>query len=149
MAEEKKEKKKGKNVVLIVVLLLIFVGVGTFGGVYFFMSKNKASSPVIIQESFVEIGEIFVNLSDEGSKRYVKLNMSISYDKANKDLAKEIEEKKVVVRDVAIFYIKSCKAKEFEPSNEVILKGDLISRINQKLTTGVLKDVYISDIIVQ
>lgn len=149
MAEEKKETKKGKNVILIVLLLLIFVGVGTFGGVYFFMSKNKASSPVIIQESFVEVAEIFVNLSDEGSKRYVKLNMSISYDKANKDLAKEIEEKKVVVRDVAIFYIKSCQAKDFEPSNEVILKGDLISRINQKLSTGVLKDVYISDIIVQ
>ena len=149
MAEEKKENKKNKKGMLIILLLLIFIGAGTFGGVYFFMSKNNASLPVVVEESFVEVGEIFVNLSDEGSKRYVKLNMSISYDKANKDLAKEIEEKKVVIRDVAIFYIKSCKAKDFEPSNEVILKGDLISRINQKLTTGVLKDVYISDIIVQ
>ncbi len=149
MADEKKESKKRKNGILIVLLLLIFVGAGTFSGAYFFMSKNKASLPVIVQESFVEVGEIFVNLSDEGSKRYVKLNMSISYDKSNKDLAKEIEEKKVVIRDVAIFYIKSCKAKDFEPSNEVILKGELISRINQKLTTGVLKDIYISDIIVQ
>lgn len=143
------EKQKSKKTISIVLFLLICVGVGTFGGVYFFMSRNNASKPVFVKESFVEIGEIFVNLSDETSKRYVKLNMSVSYDKSNKDLAKEIEEKKVVIRDVAIFYIKSCNANDFEPANEVILKGDLISRINQKLTSGILKDVYISDIIVQ
>lgn len=146
MAEE---NKKGKKLNLIIILLLVFVGVGTFGGVYLYMSKNNTAKPVFIEESFVEIGDIFVNLSDEGSKRYVKLNMSVSYDKSNKDISKEIEDKKVVIRDIAIFYIKSCKASDFDPANEVILKGDLISRINQKLTSGVLKDVYISDIIVQ
>lgn len=146
MAEE---NKKSKKTILIVVLLLIFVGAGTFGGAYYFMSRNNAYNPVVVKEGFVEVGEIFVNLSDEGSKRYVKLNMSVSYDKTNKKLAKEIENKKVVIRDTANFYIKSCKAKDFEPANEVILKGDLISKINQKLTRGVLKDVYISDIIVQ
>lgn len=146
MAEE---NKKSKKTILIVVLLLIFVGAGTFGGAYYFMSRNNAYSPVVVKEGFVEIGEIFVNLSDEGSKRYVKLSMSVSYDKENKKLAKEIEDNKVVIRDTANFHIKSCKAKDFEPANEVILKGDLISKINQKLTKGVLKDVYISDIIVQ
>ncbi|MDZ5010357.1 flagellar basal body-associated protein FliL, partial [Clostridium perfringens] len=55
----------------------------------------------------------------------------------------------VVLRDVAVFYIKSCKAKSFEPANEAVLKGDIIARMNQKLKSGVLKDVYISDIIVQ
>lgn len=150
MAEEKKEKKSGKKFALIIVLLLIFAGGGTFGGVYYFMSRNVASNPVVIEEAFVPVGEeIFVNLSDENAKRYVKLNLSLSYDKRNKDLATEIEQKQVVIRDTAIFYIKSCKAKDFEPANEARLKGDLIARINEKLTTGVLKDVYISDIIVQ
>lgn len=139
-----------KKTILIVVILLILVGGGTFGGAYFYMSnKGETAKPIFVKEGFVEIGEIFVNLSDEGSKRYVKLNMSVSYDKSNKDLSEEIEDKKVVIRDVANFYIKSCDAKDFEPSNEVILKGDLISRINQKLTSGVLKDLYISEIIVQ
>ncbi len=141
--------KNNKKTILIVVILLILVGGGTFGGAYFYMSRGNAARPVFVKEGFVEIGEIFVNLSDEGTKRYVKLNMSVSYDKSNKDLSKEIEDKKVVIRDVANFYVKSCDAKDFEPSNEVILKGDLISRINQKLTSGVLKDLYISEIIVQ
>ena len=143
------EKKKTNKTILIVLLLMIFIGAGTFGGVYFYMKKNNATVPVIVKESFVEIGEIFVNLSDEGNKRYVKLNMSVSYDKSNKDLAKELEDKKIVIRDVANFYIKACEAEAFEPENEVVLKADLIARINQKLTTGVLKDVYISEIIVQ
>jgi flagellar protein FliL len=148
VAEEKKEKKKGNKLILIIAILAVLGG-GTFGGVYYFMNKDNASQPVVIQEAFFEVGEIFVNLSDEGSKRYIKLNLSISYDSKNKDLAKEIEDKKVVIRDIAIFYIKSCKAKDFEPANEAVLKGDIMTRINQKLTSGLLKDVYISDIIVQ
>lgn len=148
MAKDNNEKKKGKFI-FIVIAIILALGGGTFAGVFFYMNKNNASQPVYIKEAFLEVGEIFVNLSDEGSKRYVKLNLSISYDSTNKDLGKELTEKSVVIRDVAIFYIKACKAKDFDPANEAILKGDLINRINQKLTSGVLKDAYISDIIVQ
>ncbi|WP_411170350.1 flagellar basal body-associated protein FliL [Clostridium sp. MB05] len=148
MAEEKNIKKK-KSKLIIIIAIMAILGGGTFGGVYYFMNKNNVSKPVVMEEAFFEVGEIFVNLSDEGTKRYVKLNLSISYDKNNKELVKEIEDKKVVLRDVAVFYIKSCKAKSFEPANEAVLKGDIIARMNQKLKSGVLKDVYISDIIVQ
>lgn len=146
MAEEKKGNKK---IILIVLILLILIGGGTFTGTYLYMSKNKTAEPVVIKEGFIEIGEIFVNLSDSGAKRYVKLNISVSYDKSNKDLASEIEDKKIVIRDVSNYYIKSRTAKDFNPENEMILKSELISKINQKLTSGVLKDLYISEIIVQ
>ena len=102
-----------------------------------------------IQEAYVEIGEIFVNLSDENSKRYAKLNLSISYDSSNKDLANEISEKQVAIKDTAVFYFKSLYAKDFEPANEAVLKGDLVARINKQLNSGLLIDVYISEIIVQ
>lgn len=143
------KEKKGKKSLFLIIFLVLFVGIGTFAGTYYFVSKNNIAAPVVVEEAFVEVGEIFVNLSDEGSNRYVKLNLSISYNKRNSELAKEIGEKAVVIRDTAIFYIKSCKAKDFEPANEVILKSDLISRINQKLSKGVLEDIYISEIIVQ
>ncbi|WP_300380714.1 flagellar basal body-associated FliL family protein [Clostridium sp.] len=145
MAKEKKNKK----VIFIVIAIILALGGGTFAGVYFYMNKNNGAQPIYIKEAFVEVGEVFVNLNDEDSKRYVKLNLSVSYDSSNKDLESELEEKKVVIRDVAIFYIKACKAKDFNPANEAILKSDLINKINQKLTSGVLKDIYISDIIVQ
>ena len=68
--------------------------------------------------------------------------MSISYDSVNEDLAAELEEKAVVIKDIANFYFKSCKAKDFDPANEAILKGTLIERIDAKLTSGKLVDVY-------
>ena len=87
-----KDSKKVSNIVVIIGII-VALGAGTFGGVYYFMSKKNANQPVYIQEAYVEIGEIFVNLSDENSKRYAKLNLSISYDSSNKDLANEIAKK--------------------------------------------------------
>lgn len=134
---------------IIIIAIIVALGLGTFGGVYFFMNKNNANQPVYIKETFVEVGEIFVNLSDENSKRYAKLNLSLSYDSANKELTSEIEEKQVVIKDIAVFYFKSLYAKDFEPANEAVLKGDLIARLNKGLNSGLLVDVYISEIIVQ
>ena len=143
-----KDSKKVSNIVVIIGII-VALGAGTFGGVYYFMSKKNANQPVYIQEAYVEIGEIFVNLSDENSKRYAKLNLSISYDSSNKDLANEISEKQVAIKDTAVFYFKSLYAKDFEPANEAVLKGDLVARINKQLNSGLLIDVYISEIIVQ
>lgn len=143
-----KDSKKGSNIIIIIGIILA-LGAGTFGGVYYFMNKKNANQPVYIQEAYVEVGEIFVNLSDENDKRYVKLNVSLSYDSSNKDLANEIAEKQVVIKDKAVFYFKSLYSKDFKPANEAVLKGDLVSRINKELNSGLLIDVYISEIIVQ
>ena len=143
-----KDSKKVSNIVIIIGII-VALGAGTFGGAYYFMSKKNANQPVYIQEAYVEIGEIFVNLSDENSKRYAKLNLSISYDSSNKDLANEIAKKQVAIKDTAVFYFKSLYAKDFEPANEAVLKGDLVARINKQLNSGLLIDVYISEIIVQ
>lgn len=137
------------NKLIIIIAIIVALGAGTFGGSYYFMNKNNANQPVYIQEEYVEVGEIFVNLSDENDKRYAKLNLSISYDTSNKDLEKEIAEKQVVIKDTAVFYFKSLYAKDFEPANEAVLKGDLVARINKQLNSGLLVDVYISEIIVQ
>lgn len=140
-------KKGGK--LLIILVILVALGGGTFAGVYLNMKKNNANQPVYIQETYVEVGEIFVNLSDEDAKRYVKLNLSLSYDSNNEDLGAEILEKQVVIKDTAIFYFKSLYAKDFSPANEAILKGNLIERLNKKFNSGLLIDIYISEIIVQ
>ncbi|MGL5354507.1 MAG: flagellar basal body-associated FliL family protein [Clostridium sp.] len=140
---------KGKKIVIFIVAIAI-LGVATFGGVYFALSKgDKTEKVVVIEEAFHEVGEIFVNLSDENSKRYVKLNMTISYDEKNTDLAAEIEKKHVVMRDVSNYYLKTCMASDFEAINQEKLKKDLTTRLNQKLTKGTIIDVYISEIIVQ
>lgn len=140
---------KGKKIIGFIIIILI-IGVATFGGVYFSQMKVETEEKVVVvEEAFHEVGEIFVNLNDDKSKRYVKLNLSLSFDKKNEELATEITEKQVVMRDTAISYIRSCTSESFEPSNEQTLKNDIVNKINQKLTKGLILDVYISEIIVQ
>ena len=143
---------KGNKILGFIVAILI-LGVSTFGGVYFYLTKVEGAETVkkevVIEEAFHDIGEIFVNLNDDKVKRYVKLKLSVSFDKDNKDLAAEILEKQVVMRDISIYYLKSLTADAFEPENEENLKSDLIERFNQKLTKGTILEAYISEIIVQ
>lgn len=140
---------KGKKIIIFIVTLLV-IGGATFAGVYFTSMKGEATEKVVvIEEAFHEVGEAFVNLSDTDAKRYVKLNLSISFDEKNKDLTAEIEKKHAVMRDVAIYYFKTCTAKDFEATNEETLKKELIKRLNQKLTKGVILNVSVTEIIVQ
>ncbi len=113
------------------------------------MKGGNTEKVVVIEEAFHEVGEVFVNLSDTDAKRYVKLNLSISFDEKNKELTAEVEKKHAVIRDVAIYYFKTCTAKDFEATNEETLKNELIKRLNQKLTKGVILNVSITEIIVQ
>ena len=139
------------------IVAIIVLGAATFGGVYIALTKSEGSEKVEVkqeeggkvEESFHEIGEIFVNLTDDNAKRYVKLNLSLGFDKKNKDLLAEITEKQVVMRHVAINYIRSCTTKDFEPANEEQLKKELIERLNKELTKGTILNIYISEIMVQ
>lgn len=140
---------KGKKVLVFIVIIAI-IGLATFGGGYLYLTRGeRPDKVVVIEEGFHEVGEIFVNLKDDKSKRYVKLNLSVSYDKSNEELTTEITEKHVVIRDAAVYYLKSCVAEDFTAENEAKIKADLVERINSKLTKGLIRDVYISEIIVQ
>lgn len=141
--------KNGKKIIGFIVAILV-LGIATFAGVYTYLTKtNPTEKVVVIEETFHDVGEIFVNLSDENAKRYVKLKLSISFDETNEELKAEIEKKHAVMRDIAIYYFKTCSAKDFEATNETILKGELIKRLNQKLTKGVILNILVDDLIVQ
>ncbi len=143
------EKKKGKNIIIIILGLLILGG-AVFAGVYFGLSKgSEVSEPKPIVEAYSEMEEIFVNLSDEGGKRYAKITLTLSYDSKNKDLATEVETKQVALRDTAIFYFKSLKAENFSANNESVIKKELTDRLNKNLTEGLIIDVKFNELLVQ
>lgn len=156
MAKDKKEKKEiqekssGKlKTILIVVIALVVLGAGTFGGVFFYM-KSKDSADKVITEVKVPVGdEITVNLKDTSSKRYLKVKVNISYDKKDKDAAKEVEEKAVEIKDKTIFYLKSKEAKDFSAENEEALKSGLVNELNKIMTKGKIINVYFDDLLTQ
>lgn len=143
------ENKKGKSIIVIIIGLII-IGVAVFAGVYLGLSRGNGADKVItIEEAYSEIGEIFVNLSDEGGKRYAKISITLTYDSKNKDLTSEIETKQVALRDATIFYFKSLKVENFSSGNEEMLKKELIERMNKNLKTGLIIDVKFNELLVQ
>ena len=70
-AQENGGKEKSK-VLLFAIIALIVMGVGTFGGVYFYMQSKDASAAKIEPADYVLLTDTTLNLSDESGKSYLK-----------------------------------------------------------------------------
>lgn len=150
---DKKQAKSSKGIMIILFILgLLVLGTATFGGVYLFMKTNSniKDQEVVIENTYLDLGEVTVNLSDEGGKRYFKGQLSVGYDKKDKKLAEELESNLVVVKDIVIFYFKGQKA-DFVNStaNEEEMKKQLMENINKELVKGKINDIRFNSIIVQ
>lgn len=150
MSENNVANESGKkmNPLVIIILLLVVVGAGTFGGVYLFMQKNNTGE--VTEEKVPILEAATVNLNDESGKKYVKASVYISYDKKNSDLADEITNKTVEIKDKTIFYLKSKSSEDFTSDNEETIKKELVSEINKLLKKGSIINVYFpGDLLVQ
>ncbi len=151
MAKKKEENTENKksNKLIIIIAAVIIIALGAGAGVYMYLSQNDEPKEVVIVEGYVDLGEVFVNLSSESQKKYVKLTCTMIYDSANADLLKEIESKMIVLKDTSVFYFKSLTDKDFNTENEEKLKQDLIIKLNENLQTGELLDIKFPQLLIQ
>lgn len=144
-AIENKSNNKGK-IIMIVILLLIAVG----AGVYFVtlnMVKSKATEKV--QLDYYDLGEIFINLNDEGGKKYLKTQVSLSYDNKNEKLKSEIDKDKPQLKDIAIYYFKAKKSNDFSSTKESEIKKGLLTEVNKHLNAGQINGVQFQELLIQ
>ena len=108
-------------------------------------SKEK-----IVEKTYVDLGEFTVNLADPSGKRYFKGQLSVGYDSSEKNLATEINNNMVIVRDAVIFYLKTKEA-EFVNNSQNIeqIKEEIKESINKELLQGKVLDVRFNSVIVQ
>lgn len=159
MAFGKKKEKSGDStksnkgiMVILFILGLIVLGGAAFGGVYLFMKTNKTVSaqPVAVQNTYMDLSEITVNLADTGGNRYFKGQLSLGYDKTKTKLATELTANQAVIRDDIIFYFKSKTANFINnTANEQTMKKELMDTINKDLTQGKITDVRFQNMLVQ
>lgn len=151
-----KSGKSNKNILLIVVIILLAVAVvggGAFAG-YYLGTKNvpviqNSSSKEGITEAAFDIEELVLNLSDENSKRFLKVKLVLAYDSKNKDLPKELEAKKMAVKDAIISVVRAKKSADLSPKGSEDLKAEILNRVNPIFSKGRLTNVYYSDFLVQ
>lgn len=176
---EQKNDQKGKNpikLIIIIVVILAVLGGGVYVGYTMVFGKkdaaknaqtnnNVATQPTMAQtpngqiaitgnNQFVvlskynyDLGEFLVNLADPDGKRYLKAKISLGYD--NKKMPKELDEKKVMIRDAVISVLRSKKAADFTEKGTDDLKAEILRRINPLLSSGQCNNVYFQDILVQ
>lgn len=144
-----KEKSKKGTVIIIALLTLIFIGVGSFCGFYFYKVNGSSDKP--IEKAYIDIGEITVKLSDDSGKKYLKLDMSVAYDKKDSKAKNQLKKdaQLPVVRDALNFYLMSKKSDYFKGDYEKEFKEGLINAINQKIQGFEVIDIKVSNLIIQ
>lgn len=151
-----KSGKSNKNILLIVVIILLSVAViggGAFAG-YYLGTKNvpvvqNSSRKEDVAEAAFDVEELVLNLADENSKRFLKIKLVLAYDSKNKSFPKELEAKKMAVKDAIINVIRAKKATDLTPKGSEDLKTEIINRVNPIFSTGRLTNIYYSDFLVQ
>lgn len=152
--EEEKEKGSRLKIIIIVgIVVLVLTGVGAITYKKF-LSESEAT-----KESLNEVNKIqqivthqldtfIVNLADPGGKRYLRLTIDLELD--NPKVIEEIKQNNFKIRDAILLILSS---KEFDDistmGGKIILKKEIVAKLNSLLTTGQVLNVYFTEFLVQ
>ncbi|MFD3157473.1 flagellar basal body-associated protein FliL [Haloimpatiens sp. FM7330] len=160
MSGDKTKKKSGiLKIVILVVVVALIAGGCVFAG-FWFASRNNSSSSAINTKGSVrevvqdknsyQLGDFLVNLCDDDSRRYLKVDIYLGYPKSNKKLGEELETKKPIISDIVNLHLRSKKSSEVNNTKNIqALKKQLIDKINTQLVDGQITDVYFNKILIQ
>lgn len=156
MPNKNKEEKKSKfkPVIIAIFFLVTVFAVGI--GVYFYTSNTKLSDKGNKVEKAKEIkcenlplGEDFlINLSEEGKGRFLKTNITVSYNTSDKDFDKNKDKNVVVLRDATINHLTG--KKDSDVKDLEALKKELKDVLNKSLgLENTIQEVYFQSWIIQ
>ncbi len=165
-SEEGSKKGGKKKLIMIIAGVLVLLLAG--GGAYYFLvfkpkqaelkrlqeEQNKAASLIkpVPEEAeigpMVEITEFVVNIISEDTPHYVKAALSLELDKDK--TMEEVNKRMPQIRDAILLLIGNKtfdELQDIQGKNQV--KAELKSKINSFLKTGKVKNVYLTDFVVQ
>lgn len=151
-----KELNKKPLIILLCIFILLFMASTSVAVIYFLKDNGHLIESQLFTDdasnTYVDLGNINVNLSDQGVNRYFKGQISLGYSngdrKAFKGLTKD--ENLVVIKDIINFYFKSKNANFISNAqNEEKIKEDLITSINNNLQDFKITDIRFSSFVIQ
>ena len=150
--EEPKKKKKNKNLILIIIIAVAVIAGG--GGAFFFFTKSKGAKTEKTEGTKLDEGIMFaldpfvVNLSDQTGNRFLKI--SVQLELAGPIIMEKAKGKTPQIRD-AIITLLTNKTSEalIAPEGKLQLKDEINIRGNQILGENSVKNVYLTDFVMQ
>jgi flagellar FliL protein len=153
-AQLSKKKNVPKLILIAVILVALMIGGGTIGSLITTgkakewitsFNKKEVESILIPQEEFL------VNLkSNDGSLNdFLKIEMSV--ETTGEENGTILTEKAAIVRDAIISVLRNKSAANIFDESEgvLVIKQEIISKINQSLGSEVASDLYITNIVMQ
>lgn len=166
---EKKKKKKGGALKLIIIVLLLLIILGVLGGAgYMFFLKPKpqdtaqtnkpaqqADMPKKNMKEGHSIGTLYpldsfiVNLADAGGTRYLRVTMQLELD-GTKKFAEALDQRKPQLRDAILSVLSAKRYEEISSAQgKLILKQELLRRLNSIVTEGRIVNIYFTEFVAQ
>ncbi|SHN67957.1 flagellar basal body-associated FliL family protein [Desulfovibrio litoralis] len=174
MAENEKEKKSGKGKFIIIILVILaLLGGGGFAAWKFLLPIiNKTESVATegghapggstgstgeakdnknantLETSIVTLPTFVVNLQDPVGRRFIKLSMDI--DVVGSGVKDDITRLMPRIKDTINMLLSSKSYADLAmPESKVLLKSEIVERVNLVLGGSKVKDVYFTEFIIQ
>jgi len=162
------KKKKGGKLKLIIIVLLLLVILGVLGGAGYVlflkpkpdaaMENNAAKKTVAPKKEMKEGGGIgalyplenfIVNMADSGGSRYLRVTLQLELDDTKK-FAEALDLRKPQLRDAILTVLASKRYEEVSSAQgKLILKQELLRRLNSLITEGTIVNVYFTEFVAQ
>jgi flagellar FliL protein len=163
MADDATPKKKStlKWVILVFVLLLL---AGGAAGAWFFFLKDmvlapdtgqsetqkapKQEKPAALSGVTLDLPTFTTNLADPLGQRFIRLHLELEV--ANKDVIEEMTKYNPRIRDSIIILLSSKSYADIAGAeSKMMLKAEIIDRLNNILGPGKVYQVFITDMVIQ
>lgn len=151
-AEEGKKKSSKKMLIIIVAVVVLLIGGGA--AAYFLVLNKPKDEKVEKKDVKTEEGVNFaldpfvVNLSDQGANKFLKL--SIQLELSNNTIQEKAKVKIPQLRDAVISLLTSKSSDALmTPDGKLQLKDEINVRANQILGPNSVKNVYLTDFVMQ
>ena len=156
---------KGKSKVLLIVIIVLLLALIGVGGFLVYSNFIKAEAPAAeggksavqeAQEQYdpLKLGEMvafepfIVNLSGDEGKRFLKVTMQVELN--NPKVADELANRMPQVKDMVITVLSSKTVDDIlTVEGKFKLKEQILTRINSRIKTGVVKNVYFVEFVIQ
>jgi flagellar FliL protein len=158
VAEEKTQEKKGGKLkwIIMIVVLLLLAGGGAFAYFTFFAGSSDPAQtdqttkaeevPKDVQ--VVTLPTFLVNLSDPLGRRYLKMTLDVEV--INPKVAEELNKSTARVQDAMILLLSSKSYADLAPlENKLLLKNEIVDRLNQILGGSKVRQVYFTEMVIQ
>lgn len=140
----------GFRTLLMIGILMIIIAAGTsYAFMTFFADGGEAQVSTVNKEigPTYSLGDFVVNLSGSGGYQFIQASIVVEVD--SEKVVSELDRRSPQIRDIIISILRDQKLEDIEEPGAKIIKNQIRFNINKVLSTGEIKNVWFTQLVVQ